>query len=219
MKNVKSRIIHAAMRLFAEQGAMQIAVSDLAKAASLSRGTIYNNVEHPETLFHITCGMLFEELRSCIRSGLKTNDDPALNISVLIRQMIRRVHDEPDWGRFVALFAMTEPQLGAVWAREPADIIRKGVKSGRFDVPVDQIPSVTTLGGGAMMGSASQVLSGAVTWRKSGSEIAELYLRALGIGRGEAHRLARVDFDPLPQLDFSAVAQGLTRPEAMTGSH
>ncbi|CUH67575.1 Bacterial regulatory proteins, tetR family [Thalassovita gelatinovora] len=207
------------MRLFAEQGAMQIAVSDLAKAAGLSRGTIYNNVDNPEALFHITCGMLYQELRSCMRSGLKPDDDPALNISILIRQLIRRVHDEPDWGRFIALFAITEPQLGAIWAGEPADIIREGVASGRFDVPADQIPSVTTLGGGALMGSASQVLSGAVTWRKSSSEIAELYLRAMGIGRSEAHRLAFVEFDPMPQLDFSAVAQGLTRPEEKAGSH
>lgn len=218
MRTVKSRIIHAAMRLFARQGTMHIAVSDLAKEAGLSRGTIYNNVANPDDLFHITCGMLFQELRGSVRASLTDDDDPAQRIATLIRQLIRRVHDEPDWGRFIALFAMTEPQLGKFWAMEPADIIRKGLAGGRFDFPPDQIHSVTTLGGGAMMGSISQVLQGAVTWRKSGSEIAELYLRAVGIGRREARRLASVDFDPLPRLEFSDVAQGLARPEAISGS-
>lgn len=219
MKTVKSRIIHAAMRLFARQGTMHIAISDLAKEAGLSRGTIYNNVAHPDDLFHITSGMLFEELRDSIRAGLDADDDPALSIATLMRQLIRRVHDEPDWGRFIALFAMTEPQLGKIWAMEPADILLRGQKSGRLDFPPGQIHSVTTLGGGAMMGSISQVLQGTVTWRKSGSEIAELYLRAMGIGRREARRLASVDFDPLPRLDFSEVANGLTGPEAMAGSN
>ncbi len=214
MKNVKSRIIHAAMRLFAEQGTMQIAISDLAKEAGLSRGTIYNNLENPDELFRITCGMLFQELRDSIRSLSNADEDPALSIATLMRQLIRRVHDEPDWGRFIALFAMTEPQLGKIWALEPADILLRGQRSGRFDLPRDQIHSITTLGGGAMMGSISQVLQGTVTWRKSSSEIAELYLRAMGIGRREARRLASADFDPLPRLDFSDVAQGLARPEA-----
>lgn len=219
MKTVKSRIIHAAMRLFARQGTMHIAISDLAKEAGLSRGTIYNNVANPDDLFQITSRMIFQELRDSVRASLDEDEDHALRIATLIRQQIRRVHDEPDWGRFIALFAMTEPQLGKFWAMEPADIIRKGLAIGRFDVPAYQIHSVTTLGGGAMMGSISQVLQGTVTWRKSGSEIAELYLRAMGIGRREARRLASVDFDPLPRLDFSEVANGLTGPEAMAGSN
>ncbi|MDX1780882.1 MAG: TetR/AcrR family transcriptional regulator [Thalassovita sp.] len=217
MKSAKSRILHAAMRLFAEKGTMQIAISDLAKEAGLSRGTIYNNVENPDDLFAITCRMIARELNDSVRIGLDKNDDPALRIATLIRQLIRRVHDEPDWGRFLALFAMTETQIGKFLAMEPADILRTGLQTGRFDFPPEQIHSVTTLAGGAMMGSFSQVLAGAVTWRKSGSEIAALFLRAVGVDPAEAQALASVDFAPLPRLDFAAVAQALPTPMKLDG--
>ena len=45
------RIHRAAMQLFAENGGRQVTVSELAAAAGIARGTIYNNFESPEQLF------------------------------------------------------------------------------------------------------------------------------------------------------------------------
>ena len=44
LSTAQRRIYKAAVRLFAEKGATQLNVSDLAQEAGVARGTIYNNV-------------------------------------------------------------------------------------------------------------------------------------------------------------------------------
>lgn len=205
MKTVNARILHAALRLFAEKGAMQIAVSDLAKEAGLSRGTIYNNVENPDELFNIICDLMYLELRQSISASYADVSDPALRLTILIRQIIRRVYEEPHWGRFVAQFGMVDPRLGKFWGKLPNELLRAGLASGRFQFNIDQVNSITAMGGGAVMGATSLILRGLMTWRKSGSDTAELLLRAVGVPVDEAKALSVTEFDPLPRLDFSTV--------------
>ncbi len=205
MKPVNARILHAALRLFAEKGAMQVAISDLAKEAGLSRGTIYNNVENPDALFGQVCELLYLELRQIARATDTEITDPALRLALITRKIIRRVHEEPEWGRFVAQFGMVDPRLGKFWGKLPNELLRAGLESGRFSFRADMVNSITALGGGAMMGATSMVLRGLMTWRKSGSDTAELLLRAIGLSADEAHALAHVEFDPLPRLDFTSV--------------
>ena len=47
----QQRIHAAALKLFAERGVTQVNVSDLAQAAGVARGTIYNNLSNPDGLF------------------------------------------------------------------------------------------------------------------------------------------------------------------------
>lgn len=205
MKTVNARILHAALRLFAEKGSHQIAISDLAKEAGLSRGTIYNNIENPDELFSIVCDLIYLELRQISMATDSDIDDPARRLALIIRKVIRRVYEEPDWGRFIAQFGMIDPRLGKFWGKLPNQLLRKGLDSGRFDFRPDQIHSVTALGGGAVMGATSMVLGGLQTWRKSGTDTSELILRSVGIAPDEARALSTPPFDPLPRVDFSKV--------------
>ncbi|SEP76331.1 transcriptional regulator, TetR family [Thalassovita taeanensis] len=207
MKTVKSRILHAAMRLFAEKGSMQISISDLAKEAGLSRGTIYNNVENTDELFSMACDAVYVEMRESVRASSDGMHDPAARLSVIINQVIRRVHEETDWGRFVALFAMSDPRLGRFWGRDPAVYLLQGLETGRFEFEREQIHSITGMAGGAVFGAMSLVLNGVCTWRQSGSDTAELILRAVGVDRAEARSLATIHYAPLPRVDFSSVGQ------------
>ncbi len=184
---------------------MQVAVSDLAKEAGLSRGTIYNNVENPDALFSQVCDLLYLELRQNARASDADVTDPALRLALITRKIIRRVHEEPEWGRFVAHFGMVDPRLGKFWGKLPNELLRAGLDSGRFSFRPDMIHSITALGGGAVMGATSMVIRGMATWRKSGSDTAELLLRAIGVPPDEAQALAHVEFDPLPRLDFTSV--------------
>ena len=47
----QARIYEAAVRLFADNGTTHASVTELAQAAGLARGTIYNNVENLDALF------------------------------------------------------------------------------------------------------------------------------------------------------------------------
>jgi len=205
MKPVNARILHAAMREFADKGATQIAVSDLAKEAGLSRGTIYNNIENPDELFDQVCELLYLELRQSLRHSTEHLTDPAEGLALIIQQSIRRVHEEHDWGRFIAQFAMMDHRLGKVWGKLPRRLLTQGLEDGRFDFNPDQMVSITALGGGAIMGATSMVLGGVQTWRQSCADTAELYLRAIGVPKNEAQQISTQRFDPLPRLDFASI--------------
>lgn len=200
MNSASHRIHHAAMRIFAETGGTTIPVSELAKEAGLSRGTIYNNLSDPSSLFASVCDLMAEEFLHSVRESFAEEDDPAQRISNAIRLCVRRVHEEPYWGRFIARYAMLESKLGAFWGRIPADELKRGIESGRFDIRPEQIVSICGMMGGATFGAMTLVLNGHRTWREAGSDTAEAMLRALGIERREARILAAKEFEPLPRM-------------------
>jgi hypothetical protein len=61
--------------------------------------------------------------------------------------------------------------------------------------------SVLTLISSSVLGSIFLVLEGHRTWRESGSDTAELVLRALGVPLEEAKALATVELPVLPPID------------------
>lgn len=206
MNNAMFRIHQAALRIFAQDGGTSLSVSDLARRAGLSRGTIYNNLDDPSTLFDAVCDMTAREFREAILGACADMDDPAEKISAAIRLTVRRVHDDTDWGRFIARYAMLEPRLGSFWADMPAQELRRGLASGRFAIHRNQIASITATAGGATFGAMSLVLDGRRTWREAGSDTAEIILRGLGIEKAEARNITQVDLDPLPGVEVFAAA-------------
>ena len=125
--------------------------------------------------------------------------------ALVMRQTIRRVHEEHHWGKFIAQFGMLDPRLGKFWGKLPRRLLMEGLESGRFSFDEEQLPSITALGGGAVMGATSMVLSGLLTWRQSSADTAELYLRAIGVPRDEARAICTRRFEPLPRLDFTRI--------------
>ncbi|WP_121061423.1 TetR/AcrR family transcriptional regulator [Chachezhania antarctica] len=206
MSTAIDRIHTAAMRVLAEKGGSTVAISDLAREAGLSRGTIYNNLEEPATLFDAVCDMVAGEMADRLQESVSDLEDPAARLSNVIRLCVRRVHEEPHWGRFVARYAVKEPKLSNFWGRFPARELHRGIESGRFDLGSDQVASVAGTLGGATFGAMTLVLHGHRSWRQAGSDAAEVMLRGIGIEKREARLLAAADFDPLPRMLFSDAA-------------
>ncbi|EAQ02895.1 possible transcriptional regulator, TetR family protein [Pseudooceanicola batsensis HTCC2597] len=200
MNTAALRIHHAALRLFAENGGTTVAVSELAREAGLSRGTIYNNLADPNGLFTSVCQTVAEEFGDSIGQATRRMQDPAERISAAIRLCVRRVHEDPHWGRFIARYAMLEPTLGSFWGKMPAEELRRGLISGRFDFHRDQIASITASAGGATFGAMTLVLDGYRTWRQAGTDTAEIILRGIGIDRAEARDITQQELDPLPRM-------------------
>lgn len=207
MNTVENRILPAAMRLFAERGGTQIAVSDLARAAGVSRGTIYNNTSNPCGLYDAVCDMIATEMAQSIDRRLVGIDDPAQKLSNIVRLPLRRVHEDPHWGRFIARYAMGEPRLGQFWRSTPAAELRRGLALGRFDFAPEQVASITAASGGATFGAMTLILGGHRTWRQVSEDTAELVLRSVGIPRDEARALATIEIDPLPRIDHLDAAR------------
>ncbi len=196
----QARIHRAAMRLFAEHGSSQIKMSELAKVAGVARGTIYNNLPNPETLFEDVAAHLSAEMNLLISMSFKDIDDSAERIAQGIRLYVRRAHEEPDWGKFICRFAVSSSSLRDLWASIPMKDILLGVSQSRYAIREDQLLSALGLVAGAVLSSIMLVREGLKTWREAGSDAAELVLCALGIPRHEARSMAMTELPPLPKL-------------------
>lgn len=198
--SAQARIHEAAMRIFAQRGTTQANVSELAQAAGLARGTIYNNVSNPDCLFEEVATALAVEMHARILASSETIDDPAHRLACGMRFFVRRAHDEPQWGRFIARFAFTTTSLQAMLSGPPARDLQDGLQKDRYSFRADQFQSVVAFVAGATLAAMLLVLNGDKTWREAGSDAAEFMLRSIGVAPLEARALATTDLPPLPEL-------------------
>lgn len=192
-----SRLHDAALRLFAEKGAAQLTVSELADAAGVARGTIYKHFDTVDSLFQDVATRLADDMHTRVMASFARTPDPAQRLANGIRFFVRRAHEEPHWGRFLVHFAVSTPTLQALWSGPPARDMSDGVASGRLPMRPEQVPSAIALMGAGVLAAMALVLDGHRTWRDAGSEMAELVLRALGLPPDEARKLATVELPAL----------------------
>ena len=192
------RIHEAALKLFAERGVTQVNVKELAQAAGVARGTIYNNLADPETLFEEVAAQLARDMNQRATESFSNESDPARRLAFGIRQYARRAHEDPHWGRFMTRFAFSAAALQHVWQGQPFIDLMAGVKSKRYRLRENQIPSALSMIGGTVLGAMFMVLEGLKTWREAGSDASELVLIGLGLSREEARRLSTAKLPSLP---------------------
>lgn len=193
----RKRIYEAAIRLFAENGGNEIAVSDLAQAAGIARGTIYNNVSDPQNLFGEVASSLSLEMIARVEATLGNVTDPAERLASGIRLFVRRAHEERDWGRFLVRFGITNALLRRVMNEPPARDVMRAIEAGRFKVDPSRAPSLVWMLTGSTLAAMNAVIWGDQTWREAGECTAELFLRAGGMSAAEARRIAQCELPPL----------------------
>lgn len=186
------------MKLFAERGISQVNVSELAQAAGVARGTIYNNLHDPDHLFEEVAAQLADDMNWRITASFEGIADPAHRLANGVRLYIRRAHEEPHWGRFICRHAFNAEALRKVWEGQPVTDLMTGLQSGRYHFEPEQLPSVIGLQAGAVLSAIFNVLEGIKTWREAGADAAEFTLVALGLSREEARALANAELPLLP---------------------
>lgn len=202
----KTKIFRAALQVFAETGTEQLGVSELAEAAGVSRGTIYNNLDDPVIRFTDLSPFMADELMLLVEEAFQGEDDPAKRIVIAVKTIIRRAHHEPVWADFVLRHVLVDPVLQRFWATLPAAELRRGREMGVFDFDLGEISSVTSVMGGSTLIGMLYVRQGVKGWRDSGSEIAELVLRSVGVTKDEARRYSALHLPEAAGKSFSLVA-------------
>lgn len=193
----RSRIHQAALQLFAERGTADVSISDLADAAGVARGTIYNNLDKPEELFGQVATDLASEMYARSVASMSGVTDPAIRLAMGLRMFARRAHEEPHWGRFIVRFSLSDSILGRMLGEPPSIDASRGIETGRYKLDPVYLASVVGMIGGAGLSAMRLVLDGTLTWRDAGSQTAEMLLRAFGVPAREAREIATL---PLPLL-------------------
>jgi len=200
MNAAQKRIHQAALRLFAEKRSSEVSVSELAAAAGVARGTIYNNLESPEHLFQQVAAQLADEMDERAAASYAGIEDPAVRIAIGMRLYVRRAHEEPHWGRFLVNFGYTNDALRKLFSGPPMRDLMLGLQSKRFDFRVDQGLGALGVIGGSTLSAILGVLEGLRTWRDAGSDAAELALRALGVPVAQAREISLRELPPLAEI-------------------
>jgi AcrR family transcriptional regulator len=195
----QAKINQAAIRLFAEKGSSQVSISELAQAAGVARGTIYNNYPETESLFEEIAAQLASDMHDRIAGSADGSIDPARSLANGLRFFVKQAHDEPQWGRFILRFAFSNAALQDMWRAQPSKDLMSGLDAGRFRFAPEKADSVLSMIAGTALSAMFMVLQGYRTWRDAGSDAAEYTLRALGIEPEEAHRIANMELPPLPR--------------------
>jgi len=193
MTRVQTRIFNAALDLFADTGRSDITVAELARAAGVARGTIYNNLSTCDGLFEEIVTRLGAEMHTVLAERFEQEPDPAVRISHGVREFLRRAAEQPRWGRFFYRFAFSEEHFHRLLGGPLIEFVRAGMACGRFDCRQEQFPGVVAMIGGTVLCSMFQVVQGLQPWRVAGSDAAELVLKALGVDAETAHRIATSD--------------------------
>ena len=197
----RARLHAAALRLFAERGPGEINVSELAAAAGVARGTVYNNLARPDDLFGEIAAALAHEMYARVSATSIGIADPAARVATGMRLFVRRAALEPDWGRFLTRFGHSSEMLRAVLDAPPSEDLRAGVAAGRLDPGPAGPRDLVGLTSGLALAAMHSVLAGHQGWREAGSHAAFLALRALGLPTAEARAIADSqlpDLAPLP---------------------
>jgi len=199
--SAQARIYDAAVQLFAERGVVPVNVSELAQFAGIARGTIYNNVPSPETLFEDVATRLGVEMHERVLLSFGPIEDPAHRLANGIRFFVRRAHEDRHWGRFVVRFSFSSESLRGMLSGPPAADLMRGLDAGRYHFDRDKLLSVTSMVAGTTVTAMFLVLDGLMTWRDAGSDAAALVLCALGLPQAEAAAIARLPLPDLPERD------------------
>ncbi|KVZ18417.1 TetR family transcriptional regulator [Burkholderia cepacia] len=195
-----SRIHRAAFELFAQKGETQVSISELAQAAGIARGTVYNHVPSPEALFETVAAQMAEEMHKRVVASFVGITDPAQRLANGIRYFIRRAHEEPHWGRFLSRFAFSDDTLQGLWTGPTMRDVVAGLEQQRYNFRPEQLHSAMAVIAGSALASIVLVLDGHRTWRDAGSDTAELVLRSLGVDNETARRHATAELPPLAEL-------------------
>lgn len=197
----RARLHAAALRLFAERGPGEVNVSELAAAAGVARGTVYNNLANPDDLFGEVAAALAHEMYARVTATSTGLTDPAARVATGMRLFVRRAALEPDWGRFLTRFGHSSEMLRRILDAPPSADLRAGVAAGRFDPGPAAERDLAGLTNGLALAAMHSVLAGHQGWREAGSNAAFLALRALGLAAPEARAIAETelpDLAPLP---------------------
>lgn len=184
----ETRILEAALEVFADLGPDAAKIDDFVRAAGISRGTFYNHFQSVEELLAATSEWTTRTVIEGIEDALEGVEGPALRFGLGVRLFLARGQADPIWCRFVARVW----KLGG-WEL-PARDLEDGLRLGVFRTPNADAARDVLFGGirEALFRIGREPVS-----PEYGAQMAEIFLQALGV---DARHIAAVMKHELPAL-------------------
>ncbi len=136
----ETRILQAALEVFADAGVDAPTIDDFRRAADVSRGTFYNYFDSVDELLAATSEWTTRELIQTIETTLGDLKGPALRLGLGLRLFFAWAEANPTWSRFVARVW----KLGGL--ETPVRDLEQGLRLGVFRAPTNVVARDLLLG-------------------------------------------------------------------------
>lgn len=213
-ERMRRRLFESALQVVAQKGPAATSIDDVIQAAEVSRGTFYKYFDAPETLFDALALEVANEIIRMAEPAAAAIEDPAQRVATGMRLTIHVARSRAEVGGFLVRLGWPEMRNREVLLDPLQRDLRQGMRQGRFAaMPMRLAINIVSM---TVLGAVHAMLE----MRSPGAfaeQAVESALRALGIERKEALRLATLELPP-PRpvegglLGADSAARALRRP-------
>ncbi|MBC8233494.1 TetR/AcrR family transcriptional regulator [bacterium] len=93
----KLEILNAAIKVFAKNGMVKTKMAEIAQAAGIGKGTIYEYYRSKEEIFHEAFIQIYADMHESVSKALKETDDPIEKIKLLINTYLDKFDESEDF--------------------------------------------------------------------------------------------------------------------------
>jgi AcrR family transcriptional regulator len=194
MTRTRTDLIAAARALIAEHGVDGLRIADITDRADVGFGSFYT---YFETKDEIVEAILADTLTGLAESVITTAgqlEDPAEQMSVAIRRIIRIAYDDPELASVLISLNRAEARFETMILPQAQRVLQNGLTTGRFTI--GDLPTILTMA----IAASLAVITGIVEHRLGDTAditCAQALLHTVGLDRDEAAQIAN---HPLPRL-------------------
>jgi AcrR family transcriptional regulator len=190
----RARLMDAAVDVFARDGFEAASVNEITRAAEVANGTFYVYFKDKDQIASAVAYRIAHDVVQQLDEAMVGVEDAVERISSATRRFLDLASSNPQWGR--ALFR-------AVWIYDDLRVnvtrylradLERGVAQGVFQAEIDDF-LISTFS--AMTMAALFQRLNAEEGSDSGSRVAELQLRMLGVAADVAKRVAYQALEPV----------------------
>ncbi len=185
--STRARIIEAAERLMRDRGVEAVTIQDITEAADVGHGTFYLHFKSKGEVLRPLIEHLSKQVHARVDRAAHGATDPALRMALGLRVLLRAIAEDPLWSWY-ASSETSFSELVSEMGSPPAEDMRNGLKSGRFDVA--DLPATVSFINGALVGMITSLKEGGHA-DDIADTTAELVLRVLGVSAQEAAQIVR----------------------------
>ncbi|MBK0394213.1 TetR/AcrR family transcriptional regulator [Ramlibacter algicola] len=193
-ERTRAQLVHAAAHVFADRGWSQATMAQVAEAAGVTTGTVYNHFASKEEIAEALSLALAAAVNQAIVASIEPVKDAAQRMAIGQRRFVWLAAESPSWACLLLEMAAIAPRHVREVEQDALRDLRLGVRQKRFKVPSEE--SAMEVVTGVVQAAMRRVAAGAAPPRHDVA-CAALVLRALGMDPAEAMEIAR---RPLPDL-------------------
>ncbi|MDY0068107.1 MAG: TetR/AcrR family transcriptional regulator [Steroidobacteraceae bacterium] len=188
----ETKILEAALRIFAEKGPDAPVIDDFIKAAGIARGTFYNYFKSTAELLEATSSWLSDEIAETIEGEVRKLTDPVVRHCTGMRLWARKAEIDRVSCAFIARVWFN----GGFAGYAPLRDIRLGMKTGGFRCITPQLGFDVSMG--AMRQAMLRYMEDPLQ-KPFGDTLVRTIMQALGV---DSARIDEMMSQPLPDISW-----------------